>query len=263
MILTWVIMISVGVVLMSAILGSLAGFSLSGFIQGLEPVTRALNYTTNTNIPNALLEPPALIDLFRRKIITKDEYYGMMKNYGFDASAAKLSYRANDSLLSPEQAVSFRIEQELSNQYDFENGLITAQERSANQEKVLKNYYQQMRNNGYLEGSATEFFRSYRPIPTFSDLREWMIKEVFEPETIESFGLDKEVPQEWYDYTKFYGVPANEARKHWIAHWQPIGAAKFQEMFRRIDSTRDDIDTSGHEHFGFDPEKVRLTKKTI
>ena len=242
-----------------AFLGLLAGFGVSELL-GATPLQNQIEYSLNNLFPNKILSPNDLVDLYRRGHLSKPLYYEVMRYQGFDAKQARLYFRAQDSLLSAEQAIQKRINDDLQATYDYESDLLTKPELDARRREIVREYAVNMFAQGYTALEADKSFDAGRPLPTFGTILDWLAKEVFEPTAIATFGLDQEQPAELAHYMAKYGVPNEEARKYWIAHWNPIGLGHWTRMYARLRDNRTDIDENSIRSYGADPANVRMSQ---
>lgn len=102
-------------------------------------------------------------------------------------------------------------------------------------------YEEQLRK----QGVGTEVQKAYEdgylfyPAPT--DLVTWLAKEVFEPEMIERYGLDDELPTGQLDLFAKAGVNLDQMTNYWRAHWEHPGWSAVREMLFRADLTEDEV----------------------
>ena len=229
---------------MGSIIGLLAG-TLLGSVTGVQSASNGLNYSINRTFPNTIIQQNDIVDLYRRGYLTKFAFYEMMRFHGFNEIQARLAFLASASLITPEQALTYRIDQSLRIEYAREinvssegaNGISESQYDQA----LIDNetaYFLNMRKLGYNKSEAQKHFLSNRPLPSFSYMLEWLAKEVFEPDQIKEFELDDTPPPEMYRYFEKYGVPKEEADKYWISHWNTIGFGQWREIYNRFNSRR-------------------------
>ena len=224
---------------MSFLVGIAAGAGIGALLGGsTAPLNRALEQGTNELFPNTIIMPNDLIDLHHRGAITTQAYYDIMALHGYNYQNAKIWYYAKDALVTGEQAVQLLIHDRLNLLYYFENNTVDAFQQASDKAAVRRNYFLRTKRQGYRPSEAIDLFNGNRPLPTFSTILEWMAKEVFEPNQITKFRLGEEEPKELSDYMSAYGVPSEEARKYWIAHWATIGRAAWDEMYQRFRSDR-------------------------
>lgn len=249
---------------LAGIFGGIAAGSILS--QAFGPLTTGLEQGLNQLVPIQILSPNDLIDLHHRKGLTTLQYYELMERHGFNYETAKAYYYAKDSLLTPEQAAITLITDRLDLIYYYEANQVNPIQQRLDRRDLLVNYFDRMKAQGYRQSEAQDFFRANRPLPTFSTILEWLAKEVFEPDKIATFGLDQEQPPALTTYMSAYGVPNEEARKYWIAHWNTIGRGGWDEMYQRFSADRrtatyDDIDSDELAAAGVTWDDVKITQQ--
>jgi len=78
---------------------------------------------------------------------------------------------------------------------------------------------------------ALKFITLY--MPSAAEIVHWYAREVYEPDMIDRYGLDSELPN--YEETDFpkIGVDPIQARHHWMAHWEHASYMQVREMIHR------------------------------
>lgn len=109
------------------------------------------------------------------------------------------------------------------------------------EEIPIGDYRSTMRTWGYDTEASERIFVAAQFFPSAQDLVTWTAKEVFEPGSVEKYGLADEF--ENLDLSLFAkaGVSDEQARNFWIAHWQHPSFTQVVEMLRR-DVLRDVVD---------------------
>ena len=222
---------------MSFLVGLGGGVGL-GTLLGTQSLTNALNYSVNSSFPNTIIGANDIIDLVRRGYVSKTLYYSLMRHLGYDENYSKLLYAGSDSLLTPEQCNLYRIDRDLNLEYAYENGTLTLPQLQTARTNNVNLFYDLMKRQGYRLNEAQRSFIANRPVPTFSEILNWMAKEVFEPRARQLFRLDEEEPPQLKIYMEKYGVPKEEAQKYWIAHWNTIGFGQWRELYNRFNDRR-------------------------
>ena len=247
------------------VLQLLAGLGLGGLVgAGQSPLLKGLEYGLNTLLPIEILNPNDLIDLHHRRGLSTNSYYELMKRHGYDKETAKAYYYAKDSILTPEQTVALKIHYQLGYLYHLTENPAASTGQIEVHRQINADYNLRMKRQGYRESEAFDAFNAVRPLPTFSTLLDWMSKEVFEPDQIAKFQLDAEQPSQLQPYFSTYGVPPQEAKNYWIAHWQTIGAAAWNKLYQRFRSDRNtpsysDIDQNELAEAGVTWDDVKIT----
>lgn len=69
--------------------------------------------------------------------------------------------------------------------------------------------------------------------PSAQDLITWVAREVFEPDSIQKYGLEEEFGLVNLDMFAGAGVSEEQAKNYWIAHWQHASFSQMQELLHR------------------------------
>lgn len=108
-----------------------------------------------------------------------------------------------------------------------------------------------MRRHGYSTERAENVLLSTEFFPAAGDLVNWQSKEVFEPDSIERYGLDAEFENLELDTFRKAGINPEQARNFWRAHWQHPPFEQVAEMLHRDILTdanaRDDLEPGSSE----------------
>lgn len=70
-------------------------------------------------------------------------------------------------------------------------------------------------------------------IPNVSDVLRFLVRDVFIPEFVEAFGMDKEYPPDADVWAAKLGIPHEVMMLHWRAHWDLPSVSQGYEMFQR------------------------------
>lgn len=125
---------------------------------------------------------------------------------------------------------SYQIDK-LIKSFRFDPGsIITAWRRDpATYEKL----FDDLKDQGWHEDriEALKFLTLY--MPSAAEIVHWYAREVYEPDMIERYGLDSELPT--YEETDFpkIGVDPVQAKHHWMAHWEHASYMQIREMLHR------------------------------
>jgi len=71
-------------------------------------------------------------------------------------------------------------------------------------------------------------------LPPPSDLIRFSVRDVYYPEVIKKYGMDKEFPEKFVEEAKKLGMDEEVARKYWIAHWELPSISAVFEMLHRL-----------------------------
>jgi len=98
-----------------------------------------------------------------------------------------------------------------------------------------------MKKLGYEDSWIDKVEDIYKFLPSATDIVTWYAREVYEPDMIERYGLDSELPVfEGTDFPKI-GVDAEQARNYWRAHWEHASWMQVVEMLHRGLLTEEDV----------------------
>ena len=95
--------------------------------------------------------------------------------------------------------------------------------------------------HGVSEENAKYLTKLFYFIPPPADITLWLAREVFEPDMIEKYGLDDEMPV--YKETLYpkAGVSEEQMVNYWRAHWQHPGLSTITELLHRTNFTEADM----------------------
>ncbi|MHC1623618.1 MAG: hypothetical protein ACXQTR_03400 [Candidatus Methanospirareceae archaeon] len=199
-------------------LAGVMGSAFVGSVSTPNPVLDAANQFFNRLLQITLMPPDILAYLYSRGIITEEQYLDMMKDWGYNEAFARAMYEA----LRNRPTVSELI-----------RGIFYRYAKPDNIEDVWASIKEYLRDYGYTENQANVIVDSYRYLPSLSDVLQWMAKEAFEDDMAEALGLDEEFPQLFAEYAAKLGIPPEDAKRFWRAHWSTIGFTQMAEAFHR------------------------------
>ena len=231
----------------------MAAGSLIGIISGaagasfIAPLQRLANRKLNRHLPYDLLSTNNYIEAFRAGFISPLHLKRYMAELGLDETQTDILTAVTQSYLSPEQIVLKRYadsivkvmtwhEENRPPGEDPEIGIFPPSEL----DEIKNKYYQEMTRNGYRIKEAERLFEAQRPIPSPSDLKEFLSKEGFEPEAIARFGLMSDYPPIWRDLMRSLSVPDIEAEKIWTTHWIHPSRGELIRMYFLLNDERTD-----------------------
>lgn len=98
---------------------------------------------------------------------------------------------------------------------------------------AYEKYFDDLRDQGWSDEriKALKFFTLF--MPSARDIVSWYAREVYEPDMVERYGLDSELPD--YERTDFpkIGVDPIQAKNFWMAHWEHASYMQIREMVHR------------------------------
>ena len=186
---------------------------ISNLFNANTPFGRAWLYGSNTMKPNALPELESVIDLALKKEIGPEDYYKFTASYGFNKKAS------DQLLLSAKNYLEI---------YSY----VTLFRRNKISKDQLTDYMSKLHlDAGEIENilTSSEFF------PSPGDLVRFAVREVYSPEIAQKFGLFEDLPPKFIEESSKAGLPDEQARNFWAAHWElPSPLQGFRMLHRRI-----------------------------
>lgn len=250
---------------MWGLLGVLAGGF--GMILPGSPLFREATQQANRLLPNEVMDMGSLVMLRRTGVITDDIYYSEMARMGIaDFRATQLLSTFNkypdgsalvdlvtrgkisDGVYSQKmQQVGYsssdaEMLKELARNKLGTQEVITAWRRGLFSEGGSEDYFNDLRQVGWTDDriellkQVTEFF------PTPSDLIQFAVREVYTPETRDKFGMDEDLPPQFLQEASKAGLPEEQARNYWAAHWQLPSPLQGFEMLHRGVIEQDELE---------------------
>lgn len=216
------------------------------------------------------------VEALRLGHINSDQYYRYMSEIGFSHNQAKIAYFNQQTFATTAELVQKRYNDNLARTLTLTDSEIELKQMLDNSEinqatyntkyeelqteykkdieKIEKDFCDSMYGLGYTEMQSKKVFNALRPSATFSQILEFVAKEAFEPKVIETFGLNEDYPKTFADFMSTLGVPENEARKYWVAHWNHPAPGQIGDMYARLRATRTDISLEDLENVRKDGE---------
>lgn len=168
--------------------------------------------------PTSLLSPDILKALLRREI-SDDKANELLAKLGFSDDFINI-LKSNNRML-------FDVN-EIKNLYL--RGMIDEE-----------NHDNQLRKLGFGSVQIQQLKKLYYPIPFAQDLIRFAVREVFSPETVETYGMDQDFPQDFLTYAKQVGLDERWAKAYWAAHWDLPSPTMGFEMFHRGIVSKDEL----------------------
>lgn len=186
--------------------------ALLGLVGLLNPaISRVGLHETNSALQLEVPEIETLAEMYIKGIIKNDTYIQGANKNGYNSTGAGY-YADNATLhLSPFDLVSLWRRGELNDQ-------------------LLEQLLAQNKLIGIdidLLKKATEYF------PTPADLVRFAIREVYSPQTAEKFGQFEDLPDIFLQEAGKAGLPREQAKNYWAAHWDLPSAQMGFEMLHR------------------------------
>ena len=186
---------------------------ISNLFNANMPGGRAWLYGSNKMKPNALPELESVIDMALKKEISQDRYYNFTSAYGYNKEMS------DHILLSAKNYLEI---------FSY----VTLYRRKEITLDQLKGYMSKL----HLEpGEVDNILKSSEFFPAPGDLVRFAVREVYSPEVAQKFGLFEDLPQKFISESSKSGLPEEQARNFWAAHWElPSPLQGFQMLHRRI-----------------------------
>lgn len=96
-----------------------------------------------------------------------------------------------------------------------------------------KQKVERMRHLGFDADTVAMLDPVMQNIPNVSDVLRFLIRDVFIPEFVEAFGMDKEYPPDADIWAAKLGISHEIMMLHWRAHWELPSVGQGYEMFQR------------------------------
>lgn len=181
-------------------------------------VMEAINQTFNKLLPLSTLPLEILVYARSAGLIDRNRYVDEMTRLGFEEADAELIY----VIFRPKATVN-----ELIRSFFYEYG------GKYDVDKIWQMIDNELMYYGYDEQERDRITKSYKFIPSLSDLLQWMAKEAFEDDMARALGLDEEFPKKFKEYAAKLGIPEEDALRYWRAHWSTPGWTQVAEAFHR------------------------------
>ena len=217
----------------------------------------------NDNLPVTLLGEGNYREAARLGYISEKQYFEYMREMGFSPNQAKLAYYNTKSHITALEAVSIRIAKQFELVMNNDNLDVPLAYSDLDFTQILADYYAATYKIGYDKTEADKLFEANRPIPTKSDIDQFMSKEAFEKNIYTLFGLDQELPDPYRNLMRSYGVPDVETQKYWIAHWNHPSPLQIMDMWFRFDENRNDVNEGILKDLGLTHSDLAVTEKHV
>lgn len=113
---------------------------------------------------------------------------------------------------------------------------------------TLEAFNERMRKSGIENPAITaELTKLAEFVPPYGDLVSWMVKDVFDDETVKKFGYDKDFDKKFENsetaqaYARANGIDVGVMRNIWRAHWKSLSNTEFLEALHRLRPDRPEV----------------------
>lgn len=206
---------------MGAVLGVVAG-SVIGALSSTIATPNALvsgfnqlvNYLARFNIPPFDI----VIALRSGGFIDEKTFLDWMRRQGFKDEVSKVLYE----LFKPRASIE-----------DTIRALFYYAGHEVPHDKIWEWVRDNLKVRGYDDAEITKIIYANQFMPSLSDLLQWMAKEAFEDDIAKELGLDEELPWRFIEYGRRLGIPEEDLKRYWRAHWSMASWSQVAEAFHR------------------------------
>ncbi len=202
-------------------LGLLMGIAGVAFLpaQLFPPLGDLFSRNTYAIAPWKLPQLSEMLNMAYRGELGGDEYVRNARQLGFSESWAVRFLEANRPILGALDIITAERRKFISR--NESDALLAKQGYSAERYELLR--------------KLTMFY------PTPQDLITWQAREVFEPDSVEKYGLEQELEKLVREPFYKAGMDDEQIRNYWVAHWQHPSWTQIREMLHRTDLTEADV----------------------
>ena len=200
-----------------AVLGAVAGETAVRAISPqalIDSMQQLIKYTFPTSLPPVDI----LVTACAGGYISFDDYLKLMRKHGFKEEFSRFIYQ----ILKPRASVT-----------DFIRAVFYDRGHLVDHKTLWNTIKEDLRQRGFDEAEAFYLTTSYMFMPSLSDLLQWMSKEAFEDDIAKDLGLDEELPYKFLEYGKRLGIPEEDLKRYWRAHWGMASWTQVAEAFHR------------------------------
>lgn len=158
-----------------------------------------------------LLTATEAAEALRRGAMTEAEWHNTLNRSGFSDRAQQVLTALTYALLGAGELVEMRKRGDLD----------------------AHAYRERMAQQGYTEDDAERLYRLGEYVPPAQDVITFAVREVYTPEIAERFGQYEDFPTQALPDFQRAGVPEEQARKYWAAHWGLPPVNLVMEMYHR------------------------------
>jgi len=206
-----------------------------------------------------------LTDLYRRGHITETLLRDRIKLLGFDDLDVEMLINLITRLpdISSSVIAFFRgtIDRDKLDEIAKQNGitqefldiLISANRRLIELGDIRSIYYrtgksdtwleEQLKKVGYSDDNIKDLKSIFPYFPAVPDLIRFAVREVYSPEIVEKYGQMEDLPSKFLEEAKKAGLPEDQAKNYWAAHWELPSAGQGFEMLHRGVITYEELKT--------------------
>ncbi len=184
---------------------------------------RPIRQTINRTLPSEIPAPAELVAARRNRSIDADTFFALMRLHGYGDAQATHVYQAAGQVL-PETVAIAALRRHLIDPSSYE---------------------ELMAQGGWNHDQAQMFLNVTQFIPSPADIVTWLAKEVFEPRSVQRYGLLEEFGEvqesPGYDLFAQQGIGDGQAQNYWIAHWQHPSWTEIRRFLHRGELTPGEV----------------------
>jgi len=199
----------------------MAAITIGGVVIGLSiasvagvlfpPLGRWSTHTQNRIVPNEVPDIQILSQMASRRLLDNADYYLLAKKLGYtEALALKMKENNRQRLGAFDYMQAFF--RGILDQRELQNYL-TDNAIEPNEQNIIK--------------KLAEYF------PNVSDLVQFAVREVYSSDIVSKFGQMQDLPDKFLSEAKKAGLPEEQAKNYWAAHWRLPSIQQGFEMFHR------------------------------
>jgi hypothetical protein len=196
-----------------------------------------------------------IVSLYLRGGIREEQISEKLSLLGFDEFdielLKKLIYKiptVSESIIAHFRGDITEIElEEIANKNgidkDFLNILVTANRKLIDIADIRTIYHRANKSDewvndkleklGYSDEAISDIKEIFPFFPSVGDLVRFSVREVYYPDYVTKYGLDDEYPSEYENEAKKAGLPPEQAKNYWRAHWELPSILQGYEMLHR------------------------------
>lgn len=205
----------------AAILGGVAtsvGTGAAGAF--LAPVFRMINYGIDRVIHTARVDPAVAFAMIRRVPETREKVEGDMKDLGWTDVRLKGWEMLTEPVI-PESGLLV-----LWFRYPDRRGGIEAE----------------LKARGWTPARIENLREANIPRPGVQEEILFAVRDIYDAGAVSRFGLDAEFPAAFGEFAEKLGIPPEDQRRYWAAHWTLPGAQLGYLMKHRLRPGRADVE---------------------
>jgi len=232
------------------------------------PIGRKAEYFINASMPNLLNEPTVLTALRRRGKISDDYFYQVCQYQGLDKTRADELFSLTERLNEVSELIELAwrgiitvdeykermkligVSEEMTDEllklkevrFDPDT-VIRAWRRQIQVAKEKPDYFDDLRDQGWTDDRIELLKKVTEYFPNPNDLITFAVREVYTPEIVAKYGQMEDLPPKFLEEAKKAGLPEEQAKNYWAAHWILPGVGQGYEMLHRGVITEEELMT--------------------